>query len=86
MDFILSCRVIGRKVEETMLFTTVQYARSLGLKEVKAEYILTPKNKPCLDFWKKSGFQLNENGTSFTWDLEEEYDLPPQIEVLQTEN
>jgi FkbH-like protein len=85
-DFILSCRVIGRKVEETMLFTAIQYALKLGLKNVNAEYIPTPKNKPCLDFWRKSGFQLHENGSSFTWDLKKEYDLPHQIEVLQTEN
>lgn len=82
VDFILSCRVIGRKVEEMMLYTAIQYARSMGLKNLKAEYIPTPKNKPCLDFWKKSGFQLNESGSSFTWDLHKEYALPHQIEVL----
>lgn len=82
IDFILSCRVIGRKVEETMLYTAIQYAGGLGLKEVKAEYIPTIKNKPCLEFWKKSGFHQHENGTSFTWNLEKEYDLPRQIELL----
>ena len=86
VDFILSCRVIGRKVEETMLYTAIRYARSLGLENVKAEYIPTPKNKPCLDFWKKSGFHLNENGSSFTWDLKNAYVLPHQIEVIQEEN
>lgn len=82
VDFLLSCRVIGRKVEETMLFTAVQQARHLGLRSLTAEYIPTPKNKPCLDFWKQSGFQLNENGRSFTWDLMNEYLLPNQIEVI----
>lgn len=85
-DFILSCRVIGRKVEETMLYTAVQFAGNLGLKSIKAEYIPTPKNKPCLDFWKKSGFQLNENDSSFTWDLKNKYALPHQIEVVQADN
>lgn len=56
VDFILSCRVIGKKVEETMLFTAIQYAKGLGLENVKAEYIPTPKNKPCLDFWKNPAF------------------------------
>jgi FkbH-like protein len=86
VDFILSCRVIGRKVEETMLYTAIQYARGLGLKSIKAEYIATPKNKPCLEFWKKSGFQVNEKGNSFTWDLEKKYDLPKQIEILPEEH
>ncbi len=86
VDFILSCRVIGRKVEETMLFTAIRYARGMGLMSVKAEYIPTLKNKPCLDFWKKSGFELSENSRSFTWDLKKEYDLSDQIAVLLTEN
>jgi len=84
VDFILSCRVIGRKVEETMLFTAIQYSKRLGLKNIEALYIPTPKNNPCLEFWKKSGFQVSENGRSFTWDLEKEYELPHQVEVLQT--
>lgn len=86
VDFVLSCRVIGRKIEETMLFTAIRYAKSLGLKDVKAEYIPTPKNRPCLEFWMKSGFRLNENGSSFTWDLKKDYGLPHQIEILQNEN
>lgn len=83
-DFILSCRVMGRKVEETMLHTAVQYARSLGLKSVTAEFIPTPKNKPCLDFWKRSGFQPDEKSSAFTWDLKKDYDLPHQVEVIKT--
>ncbi len=82
VDFILSCRVIGRKVEETMLVTAVRYARSLGLINIKADYIPTAKNKPCLDFWEKSGFQISENGHSFTWDLKKEYALPHQIKII----
>jgi FkbH-like protein len=83
VDFILSCRVIGRKVEETMLFKAIQKAKSLGLKNVNAKYIPTSKNKPCLDFWKRSGFKLNENANSFSWDLKKEYDLPRQIELIR---
>jgi FkbH-like protein len=84
VDFILSCRVIGRKVEETMLFTAIQYAKVQGLKNIKAEYIPTPKNKPCLDFWKKSVFQYDVNSNTFTWDVRNTYELPEQIELIQT--
>ncbi|MEW6599504.1 MAG: HAD-IIIC family phosphatase [Nitrospirota bacterium] len=81
VDFILSCRVMGRKVEETMLFTAIRYAKGLGLKKIKAEFIPTPKNKPCLDFWEKSGFHISENGRTFTWELDKEYYLPRQVEI-----
>jgi FkbH-like protein len=84
-DFILSCRVIGRKVEETMLFTVIQYARTLGLDELVAEYIPTLKNKPCLEFWKKSGFRFYENNSTFIWELKNEFPLPDYIEIIQTE-
>jgi len=84
VDFILSCRVIGRKVEETMLHKVVHYAKDLGLQRVTAHYIQTPKNKPCLDFWVQSGFTRNVDENTFSWDLKNEYGLPHQVEVLAT--
>jgi len=84
-DFILSCRVIGRKVEETMLFTAIKYAKSLGLDEIVAEYVPTPKNKPCLEFWKKSGFRFDEKNNIFTWGLKNDFPLPKYIKIIHTE-
>ena len=55
-DFILSCRVMGRRVEETMLNFIISKAESLGLPLVRAEYLQTPKNKPCLEFFRKQKF------------------------------
>lgn len=55
-DFILSCRVMGRRVEETMLNFIISKAESLGLPLVRAEYLPTSKNKPCLDFFRKQKF------------------------------
>ena len=85
IDFILSCRVMGRKVEESMLFTVIQYARNLGLEELVAEYVPTPKNKPCLTFWKKSGFHFDDKNNTFTWNLKNDYHLPSHIEIFITE-
>ncbi len=82
-DFILSCRVIGRKVEETMLYTVIQYARDQGLDKIMAEYKMTPKNRPCLDYWKKSGFHYDEKTNIFTWDLKNDYELPDCIEIIR---
>ncbi len=78
VDFILSCRVFGRKIEETMVYTVIEYAKTTGLKSVTVRYLPTPKNKPCLEFWKRSGFNNNGDDT-FTWDLEKPYCLPDQI-------
>lgn len=81
VDFVLSCRVIGRKVEETMLYTVIKYARSKGLDEIYAKHIPTPKNKPCLEFWKSSGFVYNQKDNIFTWKIKNQYALPDCIQI-----
>jgi FkbH-like protein len=67
IDFVLSCRVMGRKVEEAMLYVAINWAQSLGLQEVYATYCQTPKNKPCYDFFQKSGLTYRDENT-FVWD------------------
>ena len=80
VDFVLSCRVMGRKVENTMLHLVVSRARSLGVTEVEATVLTTAKNKPCLGFFKDSGF-VDRGEQRFTWDATEAYALPAAIEL-----
>jgi len=68
-------------VEETMLYVVVQYARSVGTEKIMAQYIPTGKNKPCLEFWKKSGFKFNEKDNCFSWKTKDTYILPTYIEI-----
>jgi predicted enzyme involved in methoxymalonyl-ACP biosynthesis len=72
---------MGRKIEETMLYITINYAKSIGLEKIWAQYITTAKNKPCLDFWKKSGFAFNEKENIFTWNIKDDFPLPTHIEI-----
>jgi FkbH-like protein len=78
VDFVLSCRVMGRRVEETMVHLAVDTARSLSLGQVVANIVPTKKNKPCLEFWQKSGFR-SEGETKFVWDTSVEYKVPHVI-------
>jgi FkbH-like protein len=78
-DFLLSCRVIGRKVEETMLSVAIDLAVQKGCSSFIANYIQTDKNKPCLDFFKSSGFL--ENGNQFTWDCKKDYVRPFYVDL-----
>jgi FkbH-like protein len=80
-DFVLSCRVMGRQVEEAMLVVAVELCRARGSKRLQAQYVPTPKNKPCYDFWMHSGFQADAAGQSFSWDLEREYPRPSSVEL-----
>ncbi len=78
-DFVLSCRVMGRKIEEAMVYVITRFARSVKLKYVEAEYLPTEKNKPCLDFWKRSGF--GQKGNTFIWDMNKNYPAPDNIRI-----
>lgn len=83
IDFVLSCRVMGRKIEETMLYMVTQYAKSAGLERILAQYVPTAKNKPCLEFWKNSGFAFNEKEGCFAWNTRDVFPLPTHIEISQ---
>ncbi len=84
VDFILSCRVMGRKIEETMLGVAVQHARAAGVAEIVAEYKPTSKNRPCLEFFQKSGFINGPSENVFHWDTKQEFAAPSavRLEVL----
>ena len=80
VDYVLSCRVMGRKVEETMLHLAVDWATKRGAKRVTATHLVTPKNKPCLSFFERSGFAAREGGL-FEWDAAQSYELPEPIHL-----
>jgi len=82
VDFILSCRVLGRKIEETMLSTAINYARALGVEVVYARYIATSKNKPCLDFFKSLTPRFQQQGECFVWNGKEPFLVPDYIEIV----
>jgi len=81
VDFLLSCRVMGRHVEEAMISTAVKYGQKLNLKEMVAVFVATPRNKPCLEFWQRSGFKELAQSHEFIWSISENYALPEFIQI-----
>jgi FkbH-like protein len=81
VDFVLSCRVFGRKVEESMLSLAVRHAREENLPKVVAMYRPTAKNKPCLDFFLRSGCRQEMDGSTFAWNTVEDHPFPAQVTV-----
>jgi FkbH-like protein len=67
--WLMSCRVLGRGVEQFVLNTIVRVAQDLGLKRVEGEYLPTAKNGMVKDHYSKLGFALRENNR---WTLEVE--------------
>jgi len=78
-DFVLSCRVMGRRVEETLAHLAVTRGIALGARRVEARYAPTAKNAPTLAFLARSGFTASDDATLFTWDAAQPYALPACI-------
>ncbi|MDB5441446.1 MAG: hypothetical protein JWM33_3873, partial [Caulobacteraceae bacterium] len=78
VDFVLSCRAMGRQVENLMASLAVDAARNAGAALVSAELLPTPRNGPCAEFWRSSGFPEDAPNT-FRWETSEPYPLPSFI-------
>lgn len=79
VDFVLSCRVMGRKIEEAMIHAACAYSRFHNLETVNLKYIPSEKNKPCLEFLKNSG--LERVAGSFYWKVNKDYPQPRSIQL-----
>jgi FkbH-like protein len=82
VDFILSCRVLGRNIEESMLAMAIDHAQALGIINVCAQYIATSKNKPCLDFFKNLTPRFQQQGGCFVWEGKQAFPVPEHIELV----
>lgn len=58
--WLMSCRVLGRKVEEAMLAQIVAAARAAGISRIEGLYRPTPKNGMVKDHYTKLGFSSVE--------------------------
>lgn len=80
-DFLLSCRVMGRRIEEAMLAVLDRHARSVGAPGLELTFVPTAKNQPCLDFLRRSGLEPVSPDRVFRWDGAQEYPMPTQMAV-----
>ncbi|WP_321884387.1 HAD-IIIC family phosphatase [Paraburkholderia bannensis] len=78
--WLMSCRVLGRKVEHAVLQKLCAHARSLGLKTIVGEYRPTARNRMVEQHYANFGFALRERDADgrTTWTLDAQ-DGPPDI-------
>lgn len=86
--WLMSCRVLGRTVEATMLQSLFERAQALGCTSVRGRYIPTAKNAMAKDVFAKFGFELvEESDGSSLWGLDLTVQQPIKnefIEVVQS--
>jgi FkbH-like protein len=54
-DFVMSCRVMGKRVEEALLGYTVERAKASGASRVVAAPVDGPRNEPARTFFAAKG-------------------------------
>lgn len=80
VDYLLSCRVMGRAVEDTLLFLAVDAARRLGATTLHASYRPTPRNAPTLKVFRASAMtEVAEH--EFAWDCTVPFPKPPTVTI-----
>jgi FkbH-like protein len=60
--FLMSCRVLGRGVEDALLAACVQAGARRGVREVIGDFIPTAKNARVADFYSSRGFTADAGG------------------------
>jgi len=66
-DWLMSCRVLGRGVEQYLMNHLLSMARARSLSRVSGEYLPSAKNGMVKDFWRNFGF---ENTAGNLWEIE----------------
>jgi FkbH-like protein len=69
--WLMSCRVLGRKVEHMVLREILQHARAAGIRRLCGTYRPTDRNKLVVDHYAKLGFtKVGEDASGLTrWEL-----------------
>ena len=85
--FLLSCRVIGRRIEEAILGCILNEAARNGAVSVTGEFIPTVKNMIAKDFYRNNGFELvDKTGDKELWEYKtsRKYLAPGFVKIVRS--
>ena len=71
-SFLMSCRIIGRRVEDVLLRYCIECALGKGMQEIYGHYLKTKKNSQVSNFYQKRGFEvesLSDNEKRYSFSL-----------------
>lgn len=63
-ELLLSCRILGKKIEYAFVSKILVCLKNEGMKTLKAEYFPTLKNGQVKEFYEKCGFSLLKEETN----------------------
>ena len=77
--FLLSCRIMGRGIEEGIIGKILEIAKNKGIEKITATFIPTEKNKPAENFLKNYGFE--KDGEKWVFLLKNKIKIPNHLQV-----
>lgn len=85
-SFLLSCRILGKKIEEAFLFAVLNRLKGKGNRVVKASYVPTTKNIQVSGFYDQAHFVLDsqdEKGNKFYHlEMGAELEIPSYYKIM----
>jgi FkbH-like protein len=85
--WVMSCRVLKRRMEDAMMDALASACAMRGLKRIVGRYIPTPKNSMVKDFYPSMGFRgvSEDSSGSSVWAMDVEGYEPkrPPIEIMR---
>ena len=85
-DWLMSCRVLSRGVEQHVMNEIFTYAAKIGATQVIGLYIPTPKNDMVKDFYHQFGFSpVFEANVSTKWSLSVQAYQPTRVYIKAVE-
>lgn len=85
--FLMSCRIIGRGIEDGIMAHILDEAHKCQVHQVKAEFVPTAKNFPAQGFYARCGFdciEKKEDREIWQHSLEKSFAAPDFIRVTIT--
>jgi FkbH-like protein len=78
--YLVSCRALGRGVEDTLLHAVFSIARRLECRQVIAPFVDGPRNQPAHEFFSRSGFHKSDTG-QYVADVSFDRPLPSHAQL-----
>jgi len=79
---LMSCRVLGRVAEDTLIAKLAEAAKSLGCDEIRGRYIATSKNAMVKDFYRRFNFRHEPQNDEWFLRITEAPRTPENIDAI----
>ncbi|MFN1532452.1 MULTISPECIES: HAD-IIIC family phosphatase [Vibrio harveyi group] len=80
-NFVMSCRVMGRDIENVILEQLIHQAKAINISSVIGRYVKSQKNMPVEHLYSKNDFE-KQNDDCWLFDLDNK-PLPERTEVMK---